>query len=75
MIRLKYRQGSFAREEEHATECDAAARAHHLMRAGTGCSCFQIVDQLDNVLRGGLEVQNAFARQTYGSAVSGLDGR
>ena len=50
-IRLKYRQGSFVREEERISEPDAIARAEHLIRAGTGCSCFQIVDHRGNALR------------------------
>ena len=60
-IRLKYRQGSFAREEERATEFDAVARAQYLARAGIGCSCFQIVDQFDNMLRSDQEVRKAFS--------------
>jgi len=67
MIRLKYRQGSFPREEERSSEFDAITRAQYLMRLGSGCSCFQIVDQTGKVLQNDLEISSkAFARTPRG---------
>jgi hypothetical protein len=64
-IRLKYRQGSFAREEAHATVSDAIVRAEQLLRSGSGCSCFQVVDHLDKGLRRDPEIFASSDKQPW----------
>ena len=55
-VRLKYRQGSFWREEKHPTLSDAMRRASELDTAGSGRSHFTITDRDGKVLKQSHEI-------------------
>ncbi len=63
-VRLKYRQGSFAREELRDSERDAILRAGELIYGRRGCELFEIRDVDGWKLKNDFEIRRAYKQLT-----------
>jgi hypothetical protein len=63
-VRLRYRQGSFSREELRDSEHDAILRAGELMYRKAGCELFEIRDAHGWKLKNDFEIRRAYGRLT-----------
>jgi hypothetical protein len=61
-VRLKYRQGSFAREELCESERAAILRAGQLICGGKGCELFEIRQANGWKLKNDFEIRRAFSQ-------------
>ena len=59
-VRLRYRQGSFAREELRDSERDAILRAGELMHNRLGCELFEIRDASGWKLKNDFEIRRTY---------------
>lgn len=59
-VRLRYRQGSFAREELRDSEHDAILRAGELICLRLGCELFEIRDASGWKLKNDFEIRRAY---------------
>jgi hypothetical protein len=63
-VRLKYRQGSFSREELRDSEHDAILRAGELIYRKSGCELFEIRDAHGWKLKNDFEIRRAYRQLT-----------
>jgi hypothetical protein len=63
-VRLKYRQGSFSREELRDSEHDAILRAGELIYGRTGCELFEIRHADGWKLKNDFEIRRAYKQLT-----------